>query len=293
MKKSYINNKALAMDILRGQWLIQESPALRSAARDFLERKAVALAKDEQEQAKASLCTAMMDVYDVDTQPENLPSEEQFVLIIPMHGTLTKYDNCIGCATMEVADILEEHRDRDDICGFILDIDSPGGAVNAIMPVIEQIKKIQEAGKPIIAHVDLCASAAYWIASQCDAIFTDNLLSSVGSIGAYYCFIDDRENKATGERVIDIYAPESTDKNRSFREALEGKPELAQKELSETVQKFIAAVKSGRPDIKADAPGVMSGAMFDAPAAVELGMANAMMSLSDCINNVFIRANNS
>ena len=291
MKKSYINYKALTMDILRGQWLIRESSGLRQAARDFIERRAVNFGDGNEEGPRVMLCTVKGEFYDADTAPENLPKEENLVLIVPMHGTLTKYDNCIGCATMEVADTLAEYRDRDDICGFILDIDSPGGACNAILPVVEQIRAIQQAGKPIIAHVDQCCSAAYWIASQTDAVFADNLLSYVGSIGAFYSFVDDRENKQTGERVIDIYAPESVDKNRSYREALEGKPELAQKELSETVQHFIEAVKSGRPDIKADAPGVMSGAVFETSKAIDLGMVNAMMDLGSCIVNVFLRAN--
>lgn len=279
------------MDILRGQWLIRESPGLRQAARDFLDRRTVNFGDGDEGGSKAVLCTIKGEHFETDANPENLPKEESFVLIVPLHGTLTKYDNCIGCATMEVADILNEYKDREDICGFILDIDSPGGACNAILPVVEQIRAIQQAGKPIIAHVDLCCSAAYWIASQTDAIFTDNLLSSVGSIGAFYSFVDDRENKQTGARVIDIYAPESIDKNRSYREALEGKPELAEKELSETVQHFIEAVKSGRPDIKADAPGVMSGAVFETSKAIDLGMVNAQMDLDSCIQNVFLRAN--
>lgn len=291
MKKNYVNYKALAMDIVRGQWLIQETRELRKAARNFLDRQAVNFGESSEEGPHAMLCTMKGQSYDADTAQENLPVQENLVLIVPMHGVLTKYDNCIGCATMEVADTLEAFRDREDICGFILDIDSPGGAVNAIMPVVEQIKKIREAGKPIIAHVDQCCSAAYWIASQTDAIFADNIMSSLGSIGAYYSFVDDRENKQTGERVVDIYAPESTEKNRSYREALDGKPELAQKELSETVQKFIAAVKAGRPDIDADAPGVMSGAVFEAAKAVDLGLANAVMGIDSCIENVFVRAN--
>ena len=37
MKKNYVNYKALAMDIVRGQWLIQETRELRQAARNFLD----------------------------------------------------------------------------------------------------------------------------------------------------------------------------------------------------------------------------------------------------------------
>lgn len=290
MEKNYQDYRALAMDILHGQWLIQESPALRTAARRFLERNTSGIADlfkyDRREAFLMDLKGRTYDLLDLNAQP----GDEKLIFVMPIHGTLTKYDNCIGCATMYVADKLEEYRTRDDIVGFVLDIDSPGGACNAIMPVVSEIRKIQADGKPVIAHVDLCASAAYWIASQTDAIFTDNLMSSVGSIGAYYAFIDDRENKQTGEHLVEIYAPESTDKNRAFREALDGKPELAQKELSETVQRFISDVKAGRPGIKADAEGVMSGAMFEAAKALELGMTDSMGDLQSCVEIAYIRA---
>lgn len=284
MQKSYRNNRALAVELLRGKWLIHQPETAFPAARDFLLR--VSSANTLQESKPVTrMASAQGSVFDLGDG--SIPEGPQRVLIVPLHGVLTKYDNCIGCATMEVADILAQFRDDESVAGFILDIDSPGGSANAVMPVIEEIKKIRAAGKPIIAHTDLCCSAAYWIASQCDAIYADNELSEAGSIGAYCELIDDRENKQTGEKHIIVYAPQSTDKNKPYRDALDGKEETLQAELSELVIVFQQQVKAGRPDLDAEAEGVLSGKVFYAPKAVQLGLVNAIAGLDECIEIIF------
>lgn len=292
MKKSYGNNRQLALDIIRGQWLLHNPGQFAHIARSFLEKRALDVTiSDRLESDSPKLCTISGDVFSMDAVDPSLPEQQQLILVIPMHGVLTKYDNCIGCATMEIVDVIESALDNNTICGYILDIDSPGGAVNSIAPLVAAIRKVQDRGIPIICHVDQCASAAYWIASQTDAIFADNIMSSIGSIGAYMSFIDDRENKQTGERLIDIYAPESTDKNKAYREALEGNFKVAEKQLSQTVGLFVDAVKAGRPNLDAEADGVLTGAMFLAPKALNLEMIDGMNDLQGCVENVYVRAN--
>lgn len=291
MEKSYRNNSQLALDIMRGQWLLHNPGQFARMARLFLERRGTDVRISEKADAdKAKLHTICGDIFSMDAVDPSLPEQQQLILVIPMHGVLTKYDNCVGCATMEVVDIIEETLKDRKVCGYVLDIDSPGGAVNAIAPLVAAIKKVQAEGIPIVCHVDQCGSAAYWIATQTDAIFTDNMMSTVGSVGAYMSIVDDRENKQTGERTIDIYAPESKDKNRAYREALDGDCELAEKQLSDTVALFTKAVKEGRKDLQADADGVLTGAMFMAPKAIELGMVDGMNDLQGCIENVYVRA---
>ena len=129
-----------------------------------------------------------------------------------------------------------------------------------------------------------------WIASQCDAVMMDNSLSEIGSLGAYASILDNRENLQTGEKIITVYADESDDKNKAVRDALEGKYDTLKKDLSELVADFRTAVTSGRPNLKTDEEGVMTGAMFRADKAVAIGLADGMMTLQECIENVFIRA---
>lgn len=280
------NNRELALSILRGRWLISEEEAdrLLPIASSFLRKEFVTA---EVEDVRPVLMNFEGEMVQADG---DVTIGEPMVLVVPIVGTMTKSDNCYGTSTLEVASILDYYRQDANVVGFVLDIDSPGGAVNSVMPLVEAIRKIQAEGKPIIAHCDLVASAAYWIASQTDAVFMDNILSSAGSIGACAKLVDDRVNAQTGERHLTIYAPQSTDKNRAVREALDGKTETLESELSEIVKVFQDAVKSGRKGLKADAPGVLSGAMFTTQSAIETGLADGQADLDDCIQNVYVRA---
>lgn len=285
MKNRRTNNTQLASDLLRGHWLLHNAEALLPFATTFLNRDDIS--KTELQEYQPLFYTSSGDFDDLDQSPE---SSDKKVVVIPMHGALTKYWSCSTVGTLDLASDLLDYASDDNVVGFILDIDSPGGAANAIAPMLQAIKEIQKLGKPIIAHCDFCASAALWIASQCDAVMLDNRLSEIGSIGAYASILDNRENLQTGEKIITVYADESEDKNKAVREALEGKYETLKAELSDLVAEFRAAVKSARPNLQTDAEGVMTGAMFRCDQGVKIGLADGMMTLKECVENVFIRA---
>lgn len=67
---------------------------------------------------------------------------------------------------------------------------SPGGICTGIAETAQQIAALRAEGRRITAFSDdLCASAAYWLASQCDRI--DGTPSAAfGSIGVYLAFYD-------------------------------------------------------------------------------------------------------
>ncbi|MBQ9309897.1 MAG: S49 family peptidase [Bacteroidales bacterium] len=298
MKKNYRNPRSLAMDIIRGNWLLDNPHQFRDIARAFINGELkgkdsvpeTVLRDDCSVIDFAASVEHRLESMSSDASPAGGAEERSLVLVVPLHGTLTKYDSCLGVSTLEAAAILEEYALGDERIGaVVLDIDSPGGAGNAVAPMVAAIRKVQASGRPVLAHVDLCCSAAYWIACATDAIFADNLTSSIGSIGVYRTVIYDRENKESGYREIDVYAPESTDKNLAYREALEGKFDRMQGDLSEVVQMFIAAVREGRPDLKEEA-GVLSGAVFSPGKAVDLGMIDGMADLDDCIEIAYARA---
>lgn len=285
MKNRRTNNTQLALDLLRGHWLLHNADALLPFARPFLNREDVS--QIELQEYRPLFYTQDGSFDDLDQAPQ---SSDKKVVVIPMHGALTKYWSCTTVGTLDLAlDILDYAKDE-NVVGFVLDIDSPGGAGNAIAPMLQAIREIRNLGKPIIAHCDFCASAALWIASQCDAVMMDNSLSEIGSLGAYASILDNRENLQTGEKIITVYADESEDKNKAVRDALEGKYDTLKKDLSELVADFRTAVTSGRPNLKTDEEGVMTGAMFRADKAVTIGLADGMMTLQECIENVFIRA---
>ena len=265
----------LARDIMQGKWLVANPDTLLPVARAFLNRLPV-----DMEVKAAEVST----VADSGAEAE----ESKNVAIVPLHGTMTKYDTCGSYGTTFIAKRLREMADDGNVIGIVLDIDSPGGSCSAIPPMLEAISYAKSKGKPVYVHADCCASAAYWVASQCDAIYMDNDLSEVGSIGAMAVFVDGTAvNPLTGEKTLIVYADESSEKNRAYRDALDGNFEAAKAELKPLVNQFQNAVVSGRPNIQKEEHGVLSGAMFSTADALRLNMADAKKTLSETIEAVF------
>ena len=260
---------------MQGKWLVANPDTLLPVARAFLNRLPV-----DMEVKAAEVST----VADSGAEAE----ESKNVAIVPLHGTMTKYDTCGSYGTTFIAKRLREMADDGNVIGIVLDIDSPGGSCSAIPPMLEAISYAKSKGKPVYVHADCCASAAYWVASQCDAIYMDNDLSEVGSIGAMAVFVDGTAvNPLTGEKTLIVYADESSEKNRAYRDALDGNFEAAKAELKPLVNQFQNAVVSGRPNIQKEEHGVLSGAMFSTADALRLNMADAKKTLSETIEAVF------
>ena len=274
----------LALDIRRGHWLVSDADALMPIALDFFSKITPAVESVEFSPMMYSTNGAVADA-----GGSGKASKQKCVVVLPIHSTLTKYDTCASYGTMSIASELVRLASKDNVVGVVLDIDSGGGACNAIPPMEAAIAKVKQMGKPIVAHCDTCASAAYWIAALCDAVFADNPMSEFGSIGVMSQIIDNRTT-ASGAKVITVYAKESEDKNLSYRKALDGDYELLQTELSPIVKRFQTAVKLNRPKLDADRKGVLTGGMFLADDAIECGLVNAVLSLEESIENVFARA---
>lgn len=283
MEMKKVDTFKIARDIISGKWLISDSDKALPIALDFLSRLPV-----QMDAEPAELSAILNDGSVVSLSSEKQSGERKKVVIVPLHGTMTKYETCTSYGTMEIADKINGYAADNSILGIVLDVDSGGGASNSIAPLVEAIRKFKASGKPIIAHCDTCGSAAFWVASQCDAIYMDNSLSEIGSVGALVSIVDSTAaNPTTGAKIISIYARESKDKNLAYREALEGKYSLMQDELSPLVQEFQSAVIAGRPNLKKDEDGVLSGKMFLSGKAIELGMADAVRTLSETVDAVF------
>lgn len=276
------------MDILKSSWLISEPDKMAAIARDFLRRMPVKM--DVEAKQPYGITEALAASLDVGNT-ESGESRKKKCIVVPLHGTMTKYENCTSYGTTHIAAKIKDFAEDPAVVGLVLDIDSGGGSSNAVPPMLDAIAYFKSSGKPLLVHCDMCCSAAYWVASQCDAIYMDNKLSEVGSIGAYYIFLDDSApNPSTGERYITVYAEESSDKNFAYRQAIEGNVKPAQEELSRLVSVFQEDVKTGRPYIKAKESGVMTGRTFVTEDAIALGMADAMRSLSETVEAVFALA---
>lgn len=229
---------------------------------------------------------AYSDGGEVDIQ--EAPSEESRVIVLPVKGVMLKYGTWCSYGMDEIAYYTKYYAQQENVSAIVLDIDSGGGAVNAIPPMLDAIQFTRAQGKPIIAHCDSACSAAYWTASATDRVFVNNDLSSIfGSIGVMISFLDVVPYyEKQGAKFHEVYADQSADKNQAFQQLLKGEYELIKKEmLNPMAIKFQEAVKQSRADkLKADTPGILSGATFDGQKSIDIGLADQFGTLQDAIN---------
>lgn len=198
---------------------------------------------------------------------------------IPIRGTMLKYGTYCSYGATEIADSIIAAADHPRIGSIVLDMDSGGGAVDAIAPIVDAIRYARKR-KPCVASVDLCASANYYVAIHCDEIIASNNISSeIGSIGVMIAFQDFQEYyKQNGIITHTIYSNLSDWKNRPFELAKEGKyDEIKTEELDPLAVKFQNAVKECRGSkLNQSVDGILQGRMFYAEKALEYGLIDAV-----------------
>jgi capsid assembly protease len=118
------------------------------------------------------------------------------VAVVRVWGSLHKYATLMdttsfaeGVSYQQVAKALKAAADDASVRAIVLHIHSPGGQVEGLDTLASIIAGVR-AKKPVHAYIeDLGASAAYWMASQCQSI-TANPAAMVGSIGVYTVVFD-------------------------------------------------------------------------------------------------------
>lgn len=112
---------------------------------------------------------------------------EDGVAVIGIEGVMTRRANMVnrasgGTSSQMIAQAIVRAAADQDVRGIILDVDSPGGSVTAPQEIGQAIAEAR-ASVPVVAWSGgaMC-SAAYWVASQCDAIVAQDT-AQVGSIG--------------------------------------------------------------------------------------------------------------
>lgn len=200
--------------------------------------------------------------------------------IIPVHGTLLKYGTYCSYGTMEYADLIREAADSPNISSVLCDIDSGGGAVDAIAPLVDAIVYARNKGKAVVAHCDLCASAAYYAASYCNEIIASNHISAeFGSIGVMMSFPDyAKYYEAAGIKVHTIYSNLSDYKNAPFEAAKKGEyAAIRDEELDPLARDFQANVKKNRGNLlKLETEGLLRGRMFYSDEAQKVGLIDSI-----------------
>lgn len=275
-----MNISHLLSEILRGYWAIEPQTALAhgSLVASLLDGTAFDFAERPEMNHTFAAGGQIIAGKSFDDAPSGS------VAIIPIKGTMLKYGTLCSYGTTEIAEFMAKAMASKKISAVVLDIDSGGGAVNAIPPLLNLIAGRK---KPIVALADVAASAAYFVASATDYVMSDNNLSAgFGSIGVVVSFADFQPMyELHGVKFHTIYAPESKDKNLAFEKALKGDYEMMQTDilspLARQFQDHVRQTRAGK--LKENTPGALSGKMFFAMDAMQAGLIDAMGDMNKAI----------
>lgn len=213
--------------------------------------------------------------------------EPDSVAVISVVGEMVKYGSLCAYGSDEYAGMINQALSNKNVVGAIIEIDSPGGEVASVAPLQAAIRAHN---KPVVAFADMAASAGYWLASATDFIMAQNNISAYfGSIGVMVSFADfSKYYEEKGIKLHEIYADQSTHKNKYFHEALKGNYKAIKSEmLNPLAERFIAQVKQARgAKLNTQVEGILAGKMFFADDALKHGLIDGIGTMQEAIAKV-------
>ncbi len=196
-------------------------------------------------------------------------------------GIMMKYDSIFTPGMMSLETAMLEADQLENISAHIIVIDSGGGEAAFMHSFANTIRN--EIKKPVIAFINgRCASAAYYLASACDKIYSNEKTDQVGSIGVLVTAVDFKGfYEKQGVKLHEIYATQSTKKNELFNEAYKGNYKPLQKELlNPFAVQFIESVQKFRPGLRDE--DAFKGKIYTAAEAEKIGMIDGVNSFKMC-----------
>ena len=190
--------------------------------------------------------------------PGQLDNKESFtgIGIINIDGVITTAGGASSMGMRDVSLIMQKMALDERIIAFILYSDSGGGASGAVEIMSDTISEIDKT-KPVYGLIKkggIAASAMYGILSACRFIYAESDMSIVGSAGTMMQFVGKPANSEDrdGFKYIRLYAPESTEKNKGFEEALNNNNySILKDELLKPVNdNFLSMILKNRPSLE-------------------------------------------
>jgi signal peptide peptidase SppA len=213
------------------------------------------------------------------------------VAVIKIESVIMKTDYCGEPGTESLSKFVAAAANNPNIAAIVLEIDSPGGTVSGTQTLVNTISDARQK-KPVLSFINegMAASAAYWIGAAANEVYTSQATDMVGSIGVYQTMVDATESwKLAGYNVVDIYAPQSTEKNEEYREFVNtGKTTIAQSHLKEVADIFISSVKKSRAGkINMSAGDPFKGRLYKATEAIEVGLIDGIKKFDQVISRAY------
>lgn len=216
-------------------------------------------------------------------------SSEGSVAVIPIYGVLSQRMNLMsmmsgGTSTEQLSDQVRQAMADDDVGAIVFDVDSPGGNVNGIPELADELFGYR-GQKPMVAVVNpLNASAAYWLTSQMNEIVITPS-GQTGSIGVVAMHQDVSGALANeGVAVNLITAGKYKAEGNPYQPLDDEARDAIQSSVNDYYGMFVDAVARGRGVKASDVRnGFGEGRVLGAKAAVSAGLADRVDTLKGTI----------
>jgi len=216
------------------------------------------------------------------TYVEGDKDSENEILLVKIRGVIQESDDSEIPFEMKknlmenLKKDLDLARDRQEIKGILLDIDSPGGEITASDIIHYLLKKIRKNSKKIvIAHIGMLgASGAYYIACASDQIWA-NPTSIIGSIGVIMHGANvEALAKMIGYRDVTLKSDRTPKKDvmSPFREMTPEERKMMMSLIDGMYERFVQIVAEGRKKKIEEIYPLADGSLFNAQQALQNGL---------------------
>lgn len=194
------------------------------------------------------------------------------VAVVKALGTLMKGQSSLGgTSTIQLRRDVRLAAADPSVSGILLAVESPGGTIAGTPELAADVKAARRK-KPIWAHIDdLGASAAYWVASQADAVFANHPAAAVGNVGTIQVITDvSKAMEADGVKVHVFSTGPLKAAGWRGTALTDDQAAMFQALVDDTQSHFDAAVRSARGLSGEQMKAVRTGAVFSAAQAKDL-----------------------
>lgn len=217
------------------------------------------------------------------------------VAVLPLYGLINQrvsgdVSGPSGTSVQEFTQQFRQAVNDPNVTAIVIDVDSPGGTVSGVDELAAEIHAARKQKKITAVSNCLCASAAYWLASQASELCVSPS-SLTGSIGVYQLHEDDSSALDNmGVKFTFISAGKYKTEGNSFQPLDDEARTAMQSVVDDFYGMFTKAVARGRGvAVKAVVNGFGQGRCLTAQDAVKQGLADRVATLDEVLGKYGVK----
>ncbi|MEG6617437.1 signal peptide peptidase SppA [Peptococcaceae bacterium 1198_IL3148] len=183
-----------------------------------------------------------------------------------------------------VIEQLRQAKDDPNIKGVVLRINSPGGTPAGSLEIGNEIKRLRQSGKKVVAYMaETAASGAYWISCETDRIVA-NPTTMTGSIGVIMQTVDLQGlyDKVGVEQKVFKSGPHK-DMGSEARDITPEEAAIFQGLIDDSYEQFLEVVANGRNMEMEKVRALADGRVYSGRQALKVGLVDQVGDLQQAI----------